>query len=91
MCAIFFLFAFVIASTTAGKIEEFSDKHIIFYDFANLSVESNENIMFEDFESLKTAECCTVGSCLDTCLALGFKPIFSAECLDCNTCRCTQY
>lgn len=91
--SIVFMFAVVIASTTAGAVFQASDNNAVFFGNPNVPVKFNKSAEGKEFELPEAAGavCCTLGRCVDTCWAYGFRPTFTAQCISCNTCRCVQY
>lgn len=95
MRSIAIFFAFAIAFTSAGLVKETADGTIVAIDDGGAvevaQFEEKTSGNFDVATGIKSYSCCTPGLCFDLCWAYGFRPTFSFQCIDCNTCRCIQY
>lgn len=75
----------VIAYAYAGPIDE--PLNGLFFYAAEGDAKNADGETIE----LEAKLSCTIGLCIDLCLAYGFRPPFTAQCINPTTCRCIQH
>lgn len=75
----------VVAYADAGPIDE-PVKGMLFYTAEGYASNGDGETI-----ELEAKLSCTIGLCIDLCLAYGFRPPFTAQCINPTTCRCMQH
>lgn len=77
-------FSLVVAYAEAGPIDEPMTGMFLYATEGDVKSADGESVQLESELN------CTIGLCIDLCLAYGFRPPFTAQCINPTTCRCTQ-